>query len=521
METRRRFLGRIAGGVALAALGTPDARAQHGGSSLSRTASADFNPDVELEMTAAPDDIQLFPGEPTRVWRFTGNVLKGDPEAFSTLPDSIVPVMRFRTGQKVRIFFHNRLPQESIVHWHGLHIIQKMDGHPMYAIEPRERYVYEFTVNNRAGTYWFHPHPHRITGVQVYAGLAGFLIVEDEHERQLGLPSGEFERAWVLQDRLYDESNQLIYASHHMTMMMGFTGDRILINGRPDYVEQVAAAAYRVRVLNGSNSRFYKLAWSDARPLTVIGADGGLLERPIEKPYVMMAPGERVDLWLDFSGDEIGSERVLSSLPFDPGSMGMMGRGRGRGRGMMGMITGIPNGDPFDVLKVRIDREGPEPHPLPSTLSEVPWPNIDDAINRAAPRTVHLEMTMGMGRGMGVSLNGRVFEMTGVAPEETVQLGTTEIWEFVNDSPMSHPMHLHNLQFKILDRQHDPRYAALHDTMREGLMDEGYKDVLIVMPGERVRILMRFEDYTGLYLYHCHILEHEDLGMMRNYLVEA
>ena len=187
----------------------------------------------------------------------------------------------------------------------------------------------------------------------------------------------------------------------------------------------------------------------------------------------------------------------------------------------MSSSLGIPNGDPLDVLKVRIEKEGPKPTPLPAVLSSVPWPRIEDAINRDAPRTFRLEMTMGRGRGMGVSLNGRTFEMEGVSSEETVKLGTTEVWEFVNEGPMAHPMHIHNLQFKVLERRPDPRFAAYHDTMREGLIDEGYKDVVIVQPGERVRILMRFEDHTGLYLYHCHILEHEDLGMMRNYLVEA
>jgi len=205
--------------------------------------SAAFNPDVELELTAAAGSGQLLPGAPTRLWQFTGKVLKGDPNAFATLPGSSFPVIRVRNQQRVRIFFKNELPEESIVHWHGLHMVQKMDGHPMYAIAPGQRFVYEFVVDNSAGTYWFHPHPHGRTGVQVYRGLTGLFIVDDEEDELAGLPSGEFDRAWVLQDRRFDAGNQLVYSGNPMNMMMGFTGDRILVNGHPDHVERVAATA--------------------------------------------------------------------------------------------------------------------------------------------------------------------------------------------------------------------------------------------------------------------------------------
>lgn len=525
-ESRRRFLGRIAGGTVVAALGDWPADAHQLGESASPYPDPAFNPDVELELIASAGEAQLLDGAATRLWRFTGQVLRGDPGAFSLLPGDLIPVIRVRRHQRIRIFFHNELPEDTIVHWHGLHIVQKMDGHPMYVIGPGRRFVYEFVVDNRAGTYWFHPHPHQRTGIQVYRGLVGLFIVEDDEEARVELPRGEFERCWVLQDRRFDASNQLIYATHPMDMMMGVTGDRVLVNGRPDHVERVAATAYRVRVLNGSNSRFYKLAWDDGRPLTVIGADGGLLERPVEKPYVMLAPAERVELWLDFSADRPGAQRVLRSLEFAGGSMGMgMGRGAraggqmGMGRGMRGgmMGSGPANGDALDVLKVRVERDGEPPRALPATLSAIPWARLEDAINGDAPRIIQLQMGH-----MQVALNGRTFEMDAVASDEIVKLGTTEVWEFANTAgPMSHPMHLHNVHFKVIGRVPDDRLASTYDTMRAGLVDEGWKDVVIVMPGERVRVLVRFSDYTGLYLYHCHILEHEDLGMMRNYRVEA
>ena len=192
--SRRRFIGLAAGGAALTAYDAWGAATTHGsGKSLSPESSAAFNPDVELELTAAQGTAQLLPGAPTRLWQFTGKVLKGDPQAFTTLPGSSLPVIRVRGRQRVRIVFRNELPEESIVHWHGLHLVQKMDGHPMYAIAPGQRYVYEFVVDNRAGTYWFHPHPHGRTGGQVYRGLAGLFIVDDDENAQLGLPTGEFE----------------------------------------------------------------------------------------------------------------------------------------------------------------------------------------------------------------------------------------------------------------------------------------------------------------------------------------
>jgi FtsP/CotA-like multicopper oxidase with cupredoxin domain len=471
-------------------------------------ASPDFNPDLEIQLVAMPDEAAVFPVIPTQVWRFRGRVLKGDPSGFQMLPGDMLPVIRARNGQKLRIHFINNLPEASIVHWHGLHIVQKMDGHPMYAIGPGQRFVYEFKVDNRAGTYWFHPHPHGRTGEQVYGGLAGLFLISDDEEQAAGLPKDEFDLAWVIQDRLFDDNNQLIYLQSPMDRMAGFLGNRILINGQPDFVQSVATTAYRVRLLNGSNSRFYKLAWDDGRPLTVIGSDGGLLERPLQRPYVTLAPAERIELWMDFSGRNVGAQLTLRSLPFNAGAPMMMMRG-----------AAAPNGIAFPVLKVRVDRKISKSHLLPAKLSVIPRYRLEDAVNRNAPRIFRTAMGMGQ-----ATLNGRRFEMTGVTPYETVKLNTLEVWEFANDAGMmmmAHPIHVHNLQFQVLQRSVDPRFAAIRDTLHAGFLDEGWKDVIVVMPGERVRVMMKFTDHTGLYLYHCHILEHEDMGMMRNYRVQA
>ena len=251
------------------------------------------------------------------MWRYVGNLIKGPPNALTALPDAYLgPLLRFKKGQKVRIRLRNELPEETITHWHGLHVPMLMDGHPTAAIDPGETYVYEFEIRNRAGMYFYHPHTHEKTATQVYRGLAGAIIVEDEEERALGLPSGEFEIPLVIQDRSFDDDNQLAYGGDMHTSMFGFYGDRVLVNGRRNLTLDVASRAYRLRILNGSNARIYKLCWDDRTPLTVIGVDGGLLEKAETRPYVMLAPAERVDLIVDFSGRPQGAKLTMLSGEF-------------------------------------------------------------------------------------------------------------------------------------------------------------------------------------------------------------
>jgi FtsP/CotA-like multicopper oxidase with cupredoxin domain len=503
--------------------------------------------DLEIALRATPGEVPILSGKPTRVWMYQGRVLKGDPASLQALPGSYLgPILRVRQGQKVRIRFANDLSEQSIVHWHGLHVPDDMDGHPRHAVGPGQTYTYEFQVLNRAGTYWFHPHPHKITGPQVYRGLAGLFLVSDAEEADARLPSGGYDVPLVIQDRTFDAGNQLVYLpGGMMDQMMGFLGDRILVNGRPDFVLPVAPRPSRLRVLNGSNSRIYKLGWEDGTPLTVIATDGGLLERPVERSYVTLGPAERVELWADFSGRPLGSELRLQSRAFGGAEAGDMGM-------MMGRRTALPDGGEFSVLRVRVDRRSGDRQPLPERLSAVRRYRLEDAVNRTRPRTFTLAA-----QGMGWTINGRTFEMEAVAADEAVKLGTLEVWEFINTQgtmmmmgggstggggmgmghggmsmgqggmgmgqaeEMAHPMHIHGLQFQVLERQVRPELAAHWETVRAGYVDEGWKDTVLVMPGERVKLLLKYEDFTGLYLYHCHNLEHEDLGMMRNYRIGA
>jgi FtsP/CotA-like multicopper oxidase with cupredoxin domain len=519
--TRRKFLRSLGTGSALLAATYLTPKRLFGQTKK----ESSFNPDLELELRAAEGKVQILPGAQTRVWTYQGRVLKGDPEAIGTLENTYLgPIIKVRKGQKVRIHFRNEIEDLSIIHWHGLHISEENDGHPRYVIPRGKTYVYEFTVKNPAGTYWYHPHPHRRTGPQVYYGLAGLLLVSDDEEAAAGLPSGAHEIPFVIQDRVFDQSNQLVYLPDGMMdQMTGFLGEEILVNGQRNFELRLSDSAYRFRILNGSNSRIYKLGWGDGTPLTVIGTDGGLLERPVRVPYVMMGPGERVDLWADFSGRKIGAELTVKSLSFNAGIMGgMMG---GRGRGMMGGGQALPNGAEFPIFKVRIDRQEKTSYRLPERLSKIDRYKIQDAVNNRNPRDFSFS-----GQMMNWTINGRNFEMTNVAADEIVQLDTLEVWELINESggmgmmgmmQMPHPIHIHGLQFQIVERSINRSFRDIWKTVSEGFVDEGLKDTVLLMPGMKVKIALKFEDYTGLFLLHCHNLEHEDLGMMRNYLVRA
>lgn len=486
------------------------------------------SPAPVVDLTAARASVPILSGAETPVLRYQATVRQGAAEALQVLENSYLgPIFRVKNGQRIQVKLQNELSDPTIIHWHGLRVPEEMDGHPRYAVGPQKAYDYDFTVRNRAGTYWFHPHPHQLTGRQAYFGLAGLFIVSDDEEAALGLPAGEYDLPLVLQDRLFDSENRLVYMTNMMDSMTGFVGDTILVNGKPNFSLDVKASAYRLRLLNGSNSRIYKLAWQDGTPLTVIGSDGGLLETPVTREYLMLAPGERAELWLDFRSLK---NAKLVSLAFEAGSAGGM-------NGMMGGGSNLPNGAPLEIASFQVNGPGIDPTPLPKTLSRIERYGLEDAVNKKNPRSFSLTM-----QGMIHTINGKIFEMDAVADDEIVRLGDLEVWEFINlesggggmgmgmgmgmghemmNMEMPHPMHIHGVQFQVLERQVNDAFQAQYEQVSAGFIDEGWKDTVLVMPGERVKVLVLFEDFAGTYLYHCHNLEHEDAGMMRNYRVEA
>lgn len=539
-DSRRRFLRQSALGAAVAAF--PEILLARAGS-IKSTATASFNPDVELEFTAQNGVANILgTGPVTRVQQYIGKVLKGPKQSLIVLPENYLgPILSLQQGQKVRAFFRNSLSEPNIIHWHGLHVPQTSDGHPMYTIEPGEQYVYEFEVLNRAGTSLYHSHAHNLTAEQVYRGLAGLIVVTDPEEQALELPRGEFDLPLVIQDRKFDQNNQLQYIHAMHERMLGFLGDQVLVNGKPNAEFSVKSRAYRFRALNGSNSRIYKLGWDDGTPLVAIGTDAGLLAKPETRPYIMMAPGERVELWLDFSGRAVGSKLVLYSLPYSGALPGMMDEMQRR-NGMGMMHNPLPQGSKFPIATFTVSEKVSDSPKLPQKLVNFRRLTEKDVDNADKPLPITLAM-----QHMRPTLNGKSFSMDTVMDYERVALGSFKKISINHNHgmggmkqsseqagegghgmgmmggmmmEMAHPIHLHGQQFQILRRTPKMVKTADYNTVKDGYIDSGWKDTVLVMPGEEVEIIKPFQDYKGLFLYHCHNLEHEDLGMMRQYLVE-
>lgn len=529
---RREFLQRTALGIMATALPTI---VLAGNGKIKSRPSNTFKPDVEVEFIARVAEIPIMSGANTSVFKYYGKLLKGPETTLKAVPGYLGPILNLFQGQKVRIWFYNQLPEASIIHWHGMHVPQKMDGHPMYAVDQNEKYVYEFEVKNPAGTNWYHSHTHEMTATQVYSGLAGLITVADEQEQELDLPSGEYDIPIIIQDRRFMVGNQLQYIHGMRERMMGFLGDTILVNGKANSTIPVETRAYRLRVLNGSNSRIYKLGWEDNTPLTIIGTDGGLLEKPETYPYIMLAPAERVELWVDFSGRELGSNLKLRSLEYRgtmPHMHGGMRRGsRGMGGGMGMMMGGLAQGETFPIIKFHIVKKVSDTLTLPKTLVKMRSLTEKEISNPDQPLSIAISM-----RHMSPQLNGRSFEMNDAMSVEKISINTIQKIIISHDNKsmgdmgdmggmgmmmsMAHPIHIHGQQFKILSRTLKTQDASdSYATVKNGFITSGWKDTVLVMPGEEIEILKPFEDYMGLFLYHCHNLEHEDMGMMRNFYV--
>jgi FtsP/CotA-like multicopper oxidase with cupredoxin domain len=547
--SRRRFLTHSSMGL-LAFAGLPrvlQAMDMHGMPKITpNKASANFKPDVEIELFCKPNWVSILQGNKTWVQQYSARLLQGPKDTVTEIAGSYLgPIIRLQKGQKVRIHLRNELIQPTVAHWHGLHVPATMDGHPQYAIEPNESLVYEFEVLNRAGMAFYHPHPHELTAQQAYHGLAGAIIVNDEEEAALELPSGEYEVPIVIQDRRFDDENQLVYAGSMRDRMMGFYGDKVLINGHADFQLDVASRTYRLRVLNGSNARIYKLAWDDGTPITVLGVDGGLLEKPEVKPYVMLAPGERLDVWADFSGRNEGSQLVMRSAAFS-GVLPKMGMMMHRGS--------LPVGSDYPLFTVKVTRKVSDSPKLPSQLSKINWHKVSDTANPDKPLPIAISENH-----MAMLINGRPYKYNDFQAFERIKVNTIQLMEIFHNNgshpisdngedhlsggmggmrggmgmgrgnmgmmgggmmAMAHPIHLHGQQFQIVSRSVSKGTEADYATVSEGFIDNGLKDTVLVMPNETVRIIKPFQDFKGLFMYHCHNLEHEDMGMMRDFLVE-
>ncbi len=437
------------------------------------------------------------------------------------------PILRIESGARFTASLDNALTEPTIIHWHGLHTPAKMDGHPRDTIAPGARYDYDFTVRNRGGTYWYHTHAHELTAKQAYNGLASFFLVEDDDQRKLAkaldLQLGVTDLPLVIQDKQFDTQGKLVYRPNAHESMMGWLGDIVLANLTPNAVHTVTPRTYRLRLLNGSNARVYRLAFvkgDTGLPFTVIGTDGGLIEKPEPVTEAFLSPGERLDVLFDAAQAQAGDTVFLKSLAFDPmeneGAAGGMG-GHGMGQMMAGMGSSrLPLGAAFNVLKLSVTAGERVVATLPTALSEVKPIRTDGA----AERKIELSM-----QAMRFLINGLTFRMDEIAFE--VKRGAVEVWSISNPTVgMPHPMHLHGFSFQVLERLNSPPQWSATARFGKGraATDLGWKDTVLVWPGETVRIAIDFaHDFPGnqTYLFHCHNLEHEDAGMMINFRVQA
>ncbi len=410
------------------------------------------------------------------------------------------PTLKMRVGETVRMEVTNRIGEASTIHWHGFHLPAGADGGPHQVIADGASWSPQFEVRQRASMLWYHSHMVPRTGPQVYHGLAGVAYVEDEETGRLDLPGdyGVDDVPLVLQDRAFNRDGSLFYSTNMHNTMMGMRGNVLLVNGTVNPYFEARTQKLRLRLLNGSNARFYSLGFSDNRRFSLIGTDGGLLERPYETSHIALAPAERAQIIVDLSD---GRPVVLRAFPAP--TSGTMG-------GMMGGMMGDDFN--FDVLDIRPNGQRGRSAPLPSRLVTLDRPDPGQA---SGARRLVLQMGMGgmmMGGGEPFSINGKAMDMNRI--DEVVRVGTTEIWQLENRSMMAHPFHIHDVQFRILDRDGAPPPP----------WEMGLKDTVVVNPDERVRLLLQFADYSDPdlpYMYHCHVLEHEDSGMMGQFVVAA
>jgi FtsP/CotA-like multicopper oxidase with cupredoxin domain len=420
----------------------------------------------------------------------TYDIWKNVPSNVITINGAFLgPTIKIRKGNTLNVRFTNNLMELSNIHWHGLNVPADMDGHPKDAILSGQHYQYTFPIVDRAGTYWYHAHPDMRTGYQAYMGHAGVLIVNDDEEDVLGLPSREFDIPLVLQDKRLNEKNAIIWDKTRDDIPPGYLGDTIFVNGTPEAYHDVGKTLYRLRLINASNARLYNIGFEDNRTMHLIANDGGLLDKPYPMQAILFGPGERIEILVDFSGDVAGTSVKLKSLefPFTSSHQNPL----------------YPQGKEMDILTFNIKTSPTNSAKVPSALT-----NFERLDTGLAVRTRHFSLSMDHTAEYGQhQIDGLVFDMNRI--DHTVKAGDLEIWEFENQGDAIHTMHLHSLQFQVIDRS----FTNLRPN------DLGWKDTVLVGPSEMVRIAVRFNQLKGVFLFHCHNLEHEDDGMMLNFEV--
>ncbi len=489
--SRRRF---VAGGTALVSTGLM-APAWAG------TAPVRLPIPPLLDGTSGePLDLTIRSG----AWSFTPGV---KTPTLGISQDYLGPTIRTRRNSELNLSYHNTLPEGVSIHGHGLHVPGNVDGGPQLEIAPSESWQPTLSIVQPAATCWYHSHTHGRTGEQVYKGLAGMMIIDDELSDALPLPRryGVDDLPVIIQDRTFDAKGRLVYSLKDADED-GWLGDTVIINGAISPSAAVPAGKVRLRLLNGANARFYIVTFADKRPFHKIASDGGLLSAPVEMTSMEMAPGERCDIVVDLADGTPAGLLTLFEDAFDDEA---------------GPVSSVLNrlfssGKPAPSLTLLPDRTLPaHTAPLPEKMAEIVRPKPSEIVRT---RDFMLEMNGGHGGGhdqhgghgaMTMTINGAVMDMNVI--NEEVKRGEWERWRIRADDG-AHPFHVHGCSFLIENMEGAP---APPD-------QQGWKDMVVLDDDDWSEIVVRFDHLAGKthpYMYHCHILEHEDHGMMGQFTV--
>lgn len=440
---------------------------------LEPSVDADGRKRFRLELQAGRTE--LLPGTSTPTWGANGSYLG--------------PTLRAARGDRVAVDVVNTLAESTTVHWHGMRLPARMDGGPHQLIEPGTTWSPSWTVDQPAASLWYHPHLHGRTAEHVYRGISGMFLIDDEHTAGLALPRtyGVDDIPLVVQDKQFNDDGSLDMSPGGPTGFFGLDqygvlGDRILVNGTYDPYFEVSTTRVRLRVLNGSNGRSFSVGFADGRTFDHIATDSGLLAAPQRLDRVRLAPGERAEIVAEFRP---GEQVVLRS--FAPGLSGGFPEDRFSGAD-----------DEFDLMKIVAKDQ----------LADSP--RVPDQLPAAAPITAPEGATVRTFELASTSLiNRRPMDLRRI--DEVVPAGATEIWE-VSNPGIRHSFHIHEVAFRIIDVNGEPPPAYAR----------GRKDTVYVPPGATVRLAVQFgrhTDPTAPYMFHCHMLEHEDDGMMGQFVI--
>lgn len=458
-----------------------------------------FIPDTlsgtSIGLTVQNGSKSFFPGLSTPTYGYNG--------------DFLGPTLLMNKGDSVTLNVTNSLNTSTTVHWHGFHVAPENDGGPHQLILPSATWSPAFKIRNEAATYWYHPHGEGKTEMQVSKGLAGIIIIRDSAEASYALPRtyGVDDFPLILQSRAFDVLYQVATATHEDSVMM--------VNGTIDPVLEVPKQVVRFRVLNGSADRTYYLGLSDNSDFHLIASDGGLLSQPFQTNRVRLSTGERVEILVDFNAYPVGQSVNLvsysSELP--RGIIGADSVGTATNPIGEGYYSNPLNGLDFSLL--RFDVAVATSNAVLSVPASFAPLILMDTLAVNAHRYLHFGAdTAQFGKVALVDgpfhMNNQPFDMDSI--NITIPLNSKEIWTLTNSTEVAHPFHIHDIQFFVLDingSSPPPQYAGL-------------KDVILVKPDDTLRFITQFvtfADDSVPYMYHCHLLHHEDDGMMGQFLV--